>query len=269
MSPRRNGRTNNSVRNNRFTLLELLLVIAVIAILASLLLPALRNAKEKSKTIACGANLRQIGQCLAFYEADFNGYLSPVYYYKGGSSFCDSYAMVFASLGYFVARNTNGSARIGIEKTIFECSAGTKTLAPSTPASRYDPAGAGAFRMDRSSTSAYVDNWYGINGASVKSALVPFNSYPTSDGFNFLHRIHEFRETSKFVFLFDGLNFNFIYVPERLNLRHDGRRTANLLFMDGHYSTYSNNKLPPTISGVTAASLTENYSDQRWRTDQN
>jgi prepilin-type processing-associated H-X9-DG protein len=242
-------------------------VIAVIAILASLLLPALRSAREKSKTIACGANQRQIGQCLVFYVTDFNGYFPPVYYYDG-ANMKDSYAMTFATLGYFPARNTSGSVPYGFEKTIFECPSGRKELAPSAPSSRYDQAGAGAFRAGRSNTSAYVDNWYGINGCSVKSALVPFNSYPTSDGFNFLHRIQEFKETSKFVFLFDGLNFNFIWVPARLNLRHD-RWTSNLLFFDGHYATYSNNKLPPTINSVNAASLTENYPDQRWRMDQN
>jgi prepilin-type processing-associated H-X9-DG protein len=241
-------------------------VIAVIAILASLLLPALRSAREKSKTIACAANQRQIGQCLALYVTDFNGYFPPVYYYHGGSTFRDSYAMIFATLGYFPARNTNGSVPYGFEKTIFECPSGRKELAPSTPSSRYDLAGAGAFRMDRLNTIAYVDNWYGINGCSVRTA--PFNSYPTSDGFNLLHRIQEFKETSKFVFLFDGLNFNFIYAPTRLNLRHD-KWTSNLLFLDGHYATYSNNKLPPTINSVNAASLTENYPDQRWRMDQN
>lgn len=53
-----------------FTLIELLIVVAIIAILASMVLPALNSAIEKGKSIRCVGNLKQIGLALTSYTTD-------------------------------------------------------------------------------------------------------------------------------------------------------------------------------------------------------
>ncbi|MGV3756362.1 MAG: DUF1559 domain-containing protein [Verrucomicrobiota bacterium] len=55
-----------------FTLVELLVVIAVIGILASLLLPVLSRAKEKGRQTACLNNLKQLATGMALYHGDFD-----------------------------------------------------------------------------------------------------------------------------------------------------------------------------------------------------
>jgi len=64
-----------SLRTGNFTLLELLIVIAILVILVSLLLPALRSARCKALQVQCTGNLKQIYTAVGIYVADSDGYL--------------------------------------------------------------------------------------------------------------------------------------------------------------------------------------------------
>ena len=69
-----------------FTLIELLVVISIIALLISILMPALNIAREQARLTVCKVNLRSVGLGLRLYEEDNDGLLPPQYILWGGSA---------------------------------------------------------------------------------------------------------------------------------------------------------------------------------------
>jgi len=66
-----------------FTLIELLIVVGIIALLVSILMPALRAAKERSKRLLCSSQLHQLGVVFSQYAQDFDDYF-PIFHYNKG-----------------------------------------------------------------------------------------------------------------------------------------------------------------------------------------
>ncbi len=78
-----------NTRSSGFTLIEILVVVAIISILAALLAPAVQSARESARRMACQNNLRQIGLALQAYHEANNAF------------------PICASIGYYNYRNAS------------------------------------------------------------------------------------------------------------------------------------------------------------------
>lgn len=101
------------MKKKNFTLIELLVVIAIIAILASMLLPALNQAREKAVGVSCSAQLKQVSLATQMYGNDNDGW---IYHYYGNKQSISFYPLMVKYLNAKADGSSNEFA--GTEKII-------------------------------------------------------------------------------------------------------------------------------------------------------
>ncbi len=180
-----------------FTLIELLVVIAIIAILASMLLPALNQARDKAKSISCHSNLKQIGVLVGMYANDWQSYTPGVTYIDLSGNTSDSSVPFWkmAQAGYYDMQKLTEMTT----KTIFFC--------PATGAEKReltDPVNWRGEAYNDNARAKLVYGSYGVAGYVLGSSIS--GSLSTTQGkAGMLPKINLFKEPSQKVAFCDSL----------------------------------------------------------------
>jgi len=231
-------RPNNPRRpgSGAFTLVELLVVIGIIALLISILMPALSKAREQANAVKCMSNQRNLGNALVLFTQEHQGFLPKAWFNDGpiGSGISGKmtweyrfprYGWDYLLLGY-----------VGKNRELFRCPSddpgrfrGDPTNAAS-PESDYIPA---SYRMN-------ISNQHVFGGRPDNPVDRPL----------FATKLSRLKHSSKAIVLFDGANNAALWhhaatwevSPDglvtkiyKVNVgwkKHRGR--ANYTFADGH-----------------------------------
>jgi len=236
-----------NVRSRNFTLVELLIVIAIIAVLAAMLLPALNKARDKAKDINCLSNQRQMG-LLMFQYCDANNGFFPKF-----SGLSVSGAACFGKSG----RWQDGLYALKTGKPVANKSH-WKAQANETFSRPYD-----IFACP-----AQVDlpwNKDGVYGFSahylINSYLSNYQEFAKGEWFTGYATLNmkQVKSPSRKMALIDGDRRNITdpYADTVSQLysglpvkRHLGGRGANILYVDGHAQAHVVDSLPSNATST-------------------
>jgi len=194
-----------------FTLIELLIVIAIIAILAAMLLPALNKARDNARGIKCTSNLRSVGEQLMLYNAD-NRRIPPQSYGATGDA-----AQYARWQDFLFVMGTN----IPLAQCVYFMGKGVPSGIYACPNS---------IRQGGESSGNFEKRNYSLNGYMVAESLWKGN-------INRVSRASERMLAGDHGM--DAYGTGEITSKDTVGFRHGNERTANILYVDGHVVSQS------------------------------
>lgn len=245
-----------SRKKNAFTLVELLVVIGIIAILISLLLPALNRVRQSARALKCQSNLRQIGIGYAMYRNDNNNFLPPVNSFASFNAQGTSKVYgLYNAIGKYVGK----PEWAGLEEPPLG------NTEPEDPHRIKSDAYWGKWKDEKfqktvfycpQSTRITVQPWYGVTyGESLY--LQPPNSNNLTGGGNpkawsFPRRAMQIRNSGAAIHIADAESWHLDTITNvGLSSNFDLRRHmggTNILFVDGHVGHF---KSEAVIADIT------------------
>ena len=234
-------------RVNLFTLTELLIVMAILAVLVSLLSPALKRSMGFARNMACQSNLKQIGGAVNLYCSDNDDSLPPSMGYAPvlPQEYWPSYLLRGGYITAPVKLTTNDSSG----DSVLRCSEGLDAAADvpfNAPIDyRFRDKCAG-YSVTAYGANRYLYFWYGIN--SVTNNLdtpFPFDGIGQKIGNRIVEgkKLTSFRRPWVLMGIYDGVMFHNGNLS-RISARHQDRTLTNILFMDLHVASIDTITIP-------------------------
>ncbi len=218
-------------RRNSFTLIELLAVIAIVAILAGMLLPALNQARERARSIHCTANLKQLGSAQLLYAGESGDRFIPLHYAESGGNEMRWYSTIMT----YVGRTGNASEREDMSKkvaTVLTCGASLARM-PDAAVKR-------TFGMNN-----YIGNYAKPNNPNILWKLSRASRPSDTMIFGEAQTIPAYKSFQYLLCDKDNMPANSPLFP------HGGR--TNLAFVDGHAAGRTETEVPTQLHGAEEA----------------